>query len=241
MGASGDGRAVREREAWERAMMLEAIHEMDLPDGALTITSLGTGTGEPAMDTALDVMNQIHGEGSFTVTVNGVDLNAASLAVASHIAKEKQTSGALEFIPTPANLLTAEGIALAVSGTQPQVIEAIGFAEYVPSDFASTEMEQQQRELMRRGGCLSAEEFYGAIYENMPQGSILLTGNMRDDSPQASFVIDGLGWKGIIQRSTEDYLSILERAGIPSEAVKLYMPDSTESAGVYNLVAIKKL
>jgi hypothetical protein len=87
MGASGDGRAVREREAWERAMMLEAIHEMDLPDGALTITSLGTGTGEPAMDTALDVMNQIHGEGSFTVTVNGVDLNAASLAVASHIAE----------------------------------------------------------------------------------------------------------------------------------------------------------
>ena len=161
--------------------------------------------------------------------------------MATHIASQKKSSGTLEFNPSIANLLTEEGIENAVAGTNAHIYEAIGFAEYMPSDVPATEMEQQQRERTRRIGYLSAEEFYGTIYKNMPHGSVLLTGNMRDDSPQASFVIDGLGWPGIIQRSTEDYLAILERAGIPAEAVELYIPDPQNSAAVYNLVAIKKL
>lgn len=241
MGASGDGWGVREREAWERSKISEIIESADASNGELTITSLGTGTGEPAVDSALAVMERKYGEGAFKVTVNGIDVNPNSLKVAAHIAKNKQTSGVLEFNGRLANLLTAEGIATAVGGTQANVYEAIGFAEYVPSAHAASEMEQEQRERMRKYGCLSAEEFYQAIYDNMPEGSVLLTGNMRDDSPQASFVIDGLGWQGIIQRSTEEYLGILERAGIPAEAVELYEPDQQNSAGVYNLVSIKKL
>lgn len=241
MGASGDGRAVREREAWERTMMLDAIRQADLKDGTLTITSLGTGTGEPAMDTSIDVMHTIFGESGYKIVVNGFDVNPASLATATQIARNKTEDGSLTFVPAMANLLSADGIEKAVGQTGADVYEAIGFAEYVPSDDAPTEMEREQRELMKKVGCLSAQEFYGAIYENMPKGSILLTGNMRDDSPQAQFVIDGLGWKGIIQRSTEDYMRILEQAGIPSEAVSLYMPDAENSAGVYNLVAIKKI
>ncbi len=239
VGAAGDGRAVREREAWERHAMAEAIDEVSLAGDNLVITSLGTGTGEPAMDTAIDVMGTKHG-GDCAITVNGFDVNPRSLAVAQHIAGQKLLEGTLQFNPRMANLLSREGIEEAVGGTDAHVYEAIGFAEYVPSDGAPTEMEQAQRKIMARGGCLSAQEFYGTIYANMPEGSVLLTGNMRNDSPQASFVVDGLGWKGIIQRSTADYLRILEEADIPGEAVKLYMPDPDNSAAVYNLVAITK-
>ncbi len=240
VGAGADGRAVREREAWERNTMAELLDTECLDNNELVITSLGTGTGEPAMDTAIDVMNAAYGD-SYKIVMNGFDVNPRSLAVAQHIANNKQLDGQLTFNARMANLLSKEGIQEAVSGTSAHVYEAIGFAEYVPSDGAPTEIERAQRYFMQRAGCLSAQEFYGAIYENMPEGSVLLTGNMRDDSPQASFIVDGLGWKGIIQRSTKDYLRIMQEAGIPGEAVKLYMPDTDNSAAVYNLVAITKL
>jgi hypothetical protein len=111
----------------------------------------------------------------------------------------------------------------------------------MPSDNAPDESERIQRAKMKRMGCMSAQDFYGKIYENMPKGSVLISGNMRNDSPQAPFVVDAIGWQGIIQRSTPDYLRILREAGIPGDAVELYTPDENDSAGVYNIVAITKL
>ncbi len=241
VGGAGDGRAVREREAWEKAVLSRLVDLDRLPGGRLVITSLGTGTGEPAVDTGIALTN-LRGIG---VTVNGFDINPRSLMVADYLVarKQEQHAGgvAIEFVPRTANILSHEGIKEAVAGTDAQIYEAVGFAEYVPSANATDSLEQKQREIMKKMGCLSAEEFYGAIYESMPKGSILMTGNMRDDSPQAAFVTGGLGWKGIIQRSTESYLQILSDAGIPGNAVGLYVPDGEESAGVYNLVAITKL
>lgn len=240
VGGAGDGRAVREREAWERFVVGRQIAQVELPDRTFTVTSLGTGTGEPAMDTAIAAIENFQDSTTdYKIRVNGYDVNANSLAIAQHIASQKSES--LEFIPGIANILSAEGIEQVVGGTQAHVYEAIGFAEYVPSDNAPTEMEQAQRRTMERARCLSAQDFYRKIYEHMPEGSVLVTGNMRDDSPQASFVIDGLGWKGIIQRSTEDYLRILKEAGIPGQAVELFVPDREQSAAVYNLVVVTKL
>lgn len=243
VGGSGDGRAVIERETWEAMVGGESISQEATKDGKLVITSLGTGTGEPAMDTGIAIMQERFGD-NFQVTLNGFDINPDSLEVARHMAtrKTEETGNAAQvsFEGAVTNILSEEGIQQAVGASGANLIEAIGFSEYVPSAFATRPEEQKQREFMERLGCLSAEEFYGKIYENMPEGSVFLTGNMRDDSPEAPFVVDGLGWKGIIQRSTEDYLKILERAGIPSEAVRFYVPDAEQSAGVYNLVAITK-
>lgn len=239
-----DGRAVREREAWEREAIRHFIDPARLPDRTLTMTSLGTGTGEPAMDTGIAVMlGEFPDDGR--VVVHGYDVNADSLAIAVALAERKgsqlRRSDVVLFFPYDTNLLSAAGLRAAVTGARSQVYESIGFMEYVPSDFASQVMEREQRRVMERMGCISAESFYGEIYSSMPSGSVLLTGNMRDDSPQAPFVVDGLGWKGIIQRSTTEYLGILERAGVPGGAVTLCVPDPDGSAGVYNLVAIRKV
>ncbi|HSH18004.1 MAG TPA: hypothetical protein VK978_01335 [Candidatus Saccharimonadales bacterium] len=241
VGGGGDGRAVREREAWERSMMRGILQQAELPDRTLTITSLGTGTGEPAMDTALEVMKAAYQDGDYAVVVNGFDISGRSLAIAQDIANRKNVPENLAFKPRRANILSAKGIEQAVGTTGANVIEAIGLSEYVPSDGAPTQEEHDKREEMKAKRCLSAQEFYATIYANMPEGSVFLTGNMRDDSPQGDFITDGLGWPGIIRRSTEDYMRILEESGIPGEAVRLYMPDKNDSAAVYNMVAITKL
>ena len=237
-GGSNDGRAVREREAWER-MMIKAFVAEHPDEHTLRLTSLGTGTGEPAIDSGLAAMK--HREGR--LEVHGVDAIEESLRVAEHIAEQKQSSvgpGSLHFEGHFANLLSEEKLAEVVSKTEAHVYEAIGFAEYVPSEYASNEAERHMRAVMGSRNLLSAEGFYKTIYDNMPAGSILVTGNMRDDSPQGRFVTEGLGWPLIIERSTEEYLSILRNAGIPGEAVELFVPGS-KSAGVYNLVKITKL
>ncbi len=241
VGGSNDGRGVREREAWERAIVAEHIDPNTLPNKTLSVTSLGTGTGEPVMDTALSVLD--NGATRTAVVVNGFDIKESSLRTAAYIAGQKQATlyegNKLVFNGRIANLLSEDGVRKAVTGTQPQIVESIGFSEYVPSDGAPTTEEQAQRALMKRGNNMSAQEWYKTIYDAMPEGSHWLTGNMRNDSPQLSFVTDVLGWQGIIARDTKDYLRILEQAGIPSEAVHLYVPGA-ESSRVYNLVKITK-
>lgn len=243
-GGSGDGRAVREREAWERQTVTDIISAEQLAGGELRLTSLGTGTGEPAMDSGIAIVRDLVGEEG-KVSITGYDVNPNSLAIAQKLAERKSAelgaADAVEFTGAITNLLSAEGLAKAVSDSDAHVYEAIGFAEYVPSANAKDPVEQQMRAMMARGNLLSAEDFYKTIYDNMPQGSVLITGNMRRDSPQGDFVTDGLGWPGIIKRDTNEYLTILRDAGIPAEAVDLFVPDQEKSAAAYNLVAIRKI
>jgi hypothetical protein len=245
-GGLGDSRGVRERAAWESLMLMrmqDTLRQYVERDDALILTSLGTGTGEPIMDTGIDLMSAMCGDSASRIIVNGFDLDADSLAVATHLAETKSAGlpGDLVFNPGLVNILDRDGISTTVAGTNAHIYEAIGFAEYVPSDHATSECESKQRAIHRRLGRLSAEEFFQAIYEDMPLGSVFLTGNMRKDRPNDPFVIDGLGWPGIIERGTEEFLTILERARIPGAAVQLFLPKRETSSGVYNLVAITKL
>ena len=238
-GGSNDGRAVREREAWERMVVAAFASERSLPDNVLRITSLGTGTGEPAIDSGLAAMEDRGGK----VEVYGVDVSPDSLRVAEHLAEGKTASaapGSLEFTGINANLLAERDLARVVRETGASVYEAIGFAEYVPSEAPDNPAEARLRSVMEKRGLLSAEGFYRTIYSNMPEGSVLVSGNIRSDSPQGQFVTEGLGWPLILQRDTQRYLDILQGAGIPGEAVQLFTP-GPESAGVYNLVMITKL
>lgn len=242
VGGANDGWAVREREAVEKAIIADAFKDSAHKD-SLYVTSFGTGTGEPAMDTALQVMRNLGG--AFNVVVNGIDINPVSLAIAQELAKNKaadlSASEELIFTGSSENILSIEGIKDALTKGKVDVLEAVGLAEYIPSDNATDPAEIVQREKMRRRGLISAEEFYRAIWEYMPKGAVFVSGNMRDDSPEARFVTDGLGWKGIIQRSTKDYLTILKNAGIPASAVTLYAPKANgASSGVYNMVSIQK-
>jgi len=237
-GASNDGRAVRERAAWERMIVAAQVGERDLQGDTLRIVSLGTGTGEPALDAGLAAMR----DGAERVEVLGVDIDPDSLRIAEHLAHCKQAladPGALRFTACRANLLQEKHLARVVREGAAHLYEAIGFAEYVPSGNTTDPTERHMRERMARLGMLSAEGFYRTIYEHMPYGSTLLTGNMRDDSPHGRFVTSGIGWPSLILRSTERLVGVLGAAGIPGDAIRLYLP-GPGSAGVYNLVTVTK-
>jgi len=238
LGGCNDGLGVREREAWERTIVATLAAERGLLDRTLRIVSLGTGTGEPAIDAGLAAMRV----GAGTVEVIGVDVNAASLRVAECIADRKRAlagPGTLRFTGRQDNLLDEACLARVVREGGAHVYEAVGFAEYVPSDHATDPTERRMRERMARRGLLSAEDFYRTIYDNMPRGSTLLTGNMRHDSPQRGFVTSGLGWPSLVLRSTEQFLGVLVAAGIPGDAVQLSVP-GPGSSGVYNLVRVTR-
>ncbi len=240
LGGSKDGRSVIEREAWEELMIHKYAQFLEGREGQdnsekLKIASLGSGTGLSVMRAALAVLGS-RGE----VTVDGFDIDENALKIAEYYSSSLVSSGSeLRFNPKLGNLLSRDFLRGAVSSSQADVYEAIGLAEYIPSEFATSNDEQKQREIMRRSGMISAEEFYGLVFENMRKGSIFLSGNMRNDCDQTDFVVDGLGWKGIIQRSTLDFLKILERAGIPGNCVEIYQPGK-ESGRVFNLVKITK-
>jgi hypothetical protein len=244
-GGSYDGRGVRERGAWE-SEIVKSIDPASLTEGKLVITSLGTGTGEPAADSGIGLARKYSAQyGPLGVLVHGYDIKESSLKVATHIAEEKARAlngdVKLAFIPHLVQLHRPEELAQAVRDTRANVYEAIGLAEYMASQFATDPAERQIFELMQRVGGVSAEEFYKIVYDNMPEGSIFITGNMTSTSPQGAFVEDGIGWPGLIRRSDEKFLAVLRNTGIPGEAVDLFKPDPENSAASYNLVVIRKM
>jgi hypothetical protein len=238
-GGSNDGRAIRERETWARTIVAALVDERAWHGATLRMVSLGSGTWEPAVDAGLAAMR----DGAGRVEVLGVDIDRDSLRIAEHLADRKQAladPGALRFTTCRANLLREADLAGVVHAGGAQVYEAIGFAEYVPSVNAIDPTERHVRERMARLGMLSAEGFDRTIYEHMPRGSTLLTGNIRDDSPHGRFVTDGLGWPSLMLRSTGRFMGVLYAAGIPGDAMRLYVP-GPGSSGVYNLVTVTRL
>lgn len=232
------GRDVIAREVWERAIMSKHLKQSVVADGRLSITSIGTGTGEPIIDTGIQFLNDIKAGSPLELEINGFDVNPSALAVADRIAKEKTTEKVtINFTGNVGNILDPEVLKKAIIDSRPEVVEMIGFAEYVPSVNPATQGESTQRDLMERMGNVSAEDFFRIIYENIPEGALILTGNMRDDGSQNSVVFDGFGWGGVIARDTETFLCILKNAGIPQEAVELYVPPE---GGHFNMVAIRK-
>ncbi|NEA37538.1 hypothetical protein [Streptomyces sp. SID13031] len=241
-GGANDGWGVRERAAEEAEIIRSHLAENAamFRRGPLRIASVGSGTGEPMMDAAAAALLQEFGTAnSPMITVYGADLNPSSLAVAEHLASTRFTQ--LKFNSVRTNFLNKVDLRSFLSKARPHVVEMMGVAEYIPAEGARVETERRQRSLMRKVGLMSAEEFHATIYDSLTSGSIFVTGNMSTDSPEVDFVQHGLGWKGIIPRSTADYLRVLADAGIPGAAVELHVPNPGDSSGVYTMVSIKRL
>jgi hypothetical protein len=243
VGGAKDGVAVRERAALQKSII---AHYMAGRDGdTLSIVSFGSGTSEPVVDIAIELMQSRKQD--FTVNVAGVDVSIPSLNVAHAIANAKNAhlrpGQEVRFNGySDRDGLTKNGIERALRRGEVDVVEAIGLLEYFPSENATNPHERTLYKMMMAGGegRISAETFFKAVWDNMPEGSIFITGNMRDDSEQASFVTHGLGWPGIIQRSTADYMHLIKDSGIPADAVTVFLPKKGHSSGVNNIIAIQK-
>lgn len=240
-----NGRAVREREAiavdYLSYYLARVLDRRAIADGELRLTDLGSGTGDPGMRTALAMLPQLGPNGR--VVVNGYDNSESSLAVATRMAqrlsRDHPNGGKLEFRDRFLHILTPDGLRQAVAESGAHIYQSMGVTEYTASENASSRQEQQQYEIMRRMGMVSTEDFYRIVYEAMPEGSVWITGNMQPN-PELPFVERGLGWGSICARTLEEMTSI-QRSDIPGEAVDMIVPDPKNSAGIYNLFAIRKL
>ncbi|HSX30153.1 MAG TPA: hypothetical protein VLE73_06355 [Candidatus Saccharimonadales bacterium] len=243
---SQNGRGVREREvlmehSTREHLETEAMQKRIHRKGAVWLTDLGSGTGDPGMRIGLSTAPLLGPDGK--VIVNAYDNNPNSLAVAKHIsaklADEHPEGKRLRYYGHRSEFATESILRATVRWSRANVYQSAGFTEYTSSEQASTPEERQQRALMGRGGMVSAEDFHAIMYQEMPYGAIWNTGNMQPNE-ESKFVTDGLGWGYICIRGLYEYASILQRARIPGRAVDLYVPDPANSAAIYNYVGITR-
>jgi SAM-dependent methyltransferase len=81
-----------------------------------------------------------------------------------------------------------------------------------------------------------AAELLSKIYCILKPGGIILSCNMRAGHPEMHLHQRGVGWPGVIYRTTEEIIAICRKAGIARENLSIYQPQN----GVYNIIQLKK-
>lgn len=73
-------------------------------------------------------------------------------------------------------------------------------------------------------------------YELLKPSGIMIICNMRESHPQLNLHKRGVGWPGVIPRTTEELINLLESLPVAKEHICVYQPTDR----VYNVVCIEK-
>lgn len=98
----------------------------------------------------------------------------------------------------------------------PDVVEMMGLMEYLDDQAAVT--------LMR------------ALLPSLPKGAVFLFTNMRPEHPGLLTHKHAVGWPGVIQRSVNEVVTLIQRAGASQDVIEVLLPDDN----VYAVYCIKQ-
>lgn len=98
---------------------------------------------------------------------------------------------------------------------KPDVIDMMGLMEYLDDD--------------------DAVKLTRTITKNAPKNCRFVFTNMLPSHPELNLHKRGLGWPGVIVRSTEESLKLLKKAGVKDESITVLLPDDK----VYAVFCIK--
>jgi hypothetical protein len=204
-----DGQGIRSRGATVRWLLTGALDGV-ANDGQWL--SLACGAAQPVLSAASAEQNRS------AVIILDWDQDALdlSLQAASELGVRERTSAHL------ANVLKLEEVDAAVPAEACQVVECLGFFEYLPDK--------------ESGERLDASDFLRLAWSRVAPGGVLLFANMLDTHPELGFTIHTVRWPLIQPRSLERILEIVERAGISREDVAVWLPGD----GVYALITIRR-
>jgi SAM-dependent methyltransferase len=174
--------------------------------------SIACGTALPAMKAAMRA--GIHPEMLL------VDLDKSALQATRDIAEEIGFDGAMSqrddiniFVPKEMARLREE---LGSNGDRPMLIDLMGIFEYTGNNLG-----------------VDPVQFLRSVYDMLHPGGRLVFGQMRDDRPVPDFTMGVVSWPYVEMRSPEEFMEIIEAAGIPVDATKLYLPsDNVYTVGV---------
>ncbi|MBH1955991.1 class I SAM-dependent methyltransferase [Candidatus Saccharibacteria bacterium] len=158
--------------------------------------SIACGSGQPTFDAA----RLFDGEKNFYLC----DIDKNALALADELAHEygiaKSSVHLIEHDLKRPGVLEA-----LVVDAQPQIIEAMGLFEYLD--------EGEAVEMLRK------------IRGTMSKGGSFVFSNMHADHPQLQVHKRGLGWPGVLPRTSDQVKDLIEKAGFGPNQLTILLPD----------------
>ncbi len=115
-------------------------------------------------------------------------------------------------------------------------------------------MDELHRELLVSGGLVKMIDMLGifeytgpnlgvdpvgflqSVWECLAPGGYLVTGQMRADRPRPDFTTGVVQWPYVELRTPDEFMAIIEAAGIDRNRVELHLPED----GVYMIAGITK-
>lgn len=211
-----DAVAIRSRGSVMASAVKEFIDDQRLTNGekvhSLKWMSIACGTALTAMKAAKHA--------DIRPDMLLVDLDKNALQATKDLADEIGFDGAMAqrsdvniFVPTEMAKLRQE---LGSNGDRPMLIDLMGIFEYTGNNLG-----------------VDPVQFLRSVYDMLHPGGRLIFGQMRDDRPVADFTMGVVSWPYVEMRSPKGFMQVIEDAGIPVAATKLYLPtDNVYTVGV---------
>lgn len=171
--------------------------------------SVASGSGQHVYDALVAIGSDY----PYTVTITDIDQEVQGFARHIYtIVKPPLTTIGFELL----DVLNPLSLSRCLKETRPSMIDAMGLIEYLSAVQAAAILRQ--------------------MYEGLVGGGQLVFTNMSPANPHLDLHQRGLGWPGVLPRTTEQVAEILNVAIIPPESVTVYRSQD----GVYNVYAVRK-
>lgn len=230
-----DAVAIRDRRTAMEHIAGEHLAEAAALQSRVRWLSLASGTAEPAISVAKKAEEHIGVDVDLTVA----DWDGRALKYVARNAERYGFQGNINTLRM--NILADNLRALIEEKTgevgQYEVVENMGFEEYLPQD-------GDELGAVAGAGLPQASEFTRNAWELVAPGGSLISGNMILGRPQLGFVFGIVDWPIINARSEESILRVYKEAGVvddPNATISLYRVINEQTgAHIYDIVKVAK-
>lgn len=212
-----DGIGLRSRQHIYADLLVQQALNTD--GDALRIVSLGSGASVPNIEAS----QKIEAETGKRIDWQLFDLDPEALMRAHEMTSEAGLSlSTFDFGPR-SNDSSHPGFAgrsyieaRHIENESLDAVDALGLWEYLSDN--------------------QGKSFLQMMYAKLKPGAPMIISNMRKKRPHPKYNMIAVGWPDVIMRSDEDLLGIVDKAGIPTELVRI----TTPADGVYAVMEIRK-
>jgi len=212
-----DGIGLRSRQHIYADLLVKQAEKTD--EDVLRIVSLGSGASVPNIEASRKIEQQTGKHIEWQL----FDLDPEALINAEKMTNEADLSlSTFDFGPksldpeNPGFLGRSYIEARNVENDSLDAVDALGLWEYLSDN--------------------QGRSFLQMMYAKLKSGSPMIISNMRKKRPHPKYNMFAVGWPDVIMRSDEDLLGIVDKAGIPTEQVRI----TTPADGVYAVMEIRK-
>lgn len=211
-----DAIGIRSRAAVLAASAQAYIHDHPEKRNDMRWMSVACGTALPAMKAAM------HADVTPSLTL--LDLDRSAMETTQQLGQEIGFQGDIDqrraniFNKAAMQRLKAQ-LTAGGEDRRPDVMDLMGIFEYTGDNLG-----------------VDSAEFLESNYDLLKDGGRMIFGQMRTDRPNLDFTMGAVRWPYVETRTPDEVMSIIEKAGIPTSSVRIFLPTD----GVYMVVTIDK-